>query len=217
MNNLARKLDNDALSHEMGRVLGPREGGLFTVRTEAGDYRAKRATSCLLEPELGDTVALLTTQAGVCYVIAVLEREAGATGRIVADGDLEIQLPAGQFTVAAQEGVSLLAARDVAIVAGALRVNAREGNLVLERLSLLGSFATAELEKIKVVAGSLDQVLDRFSQRVKRSFRKVEELDQVKAEHIDYTARSSMSLHAQNAVVTAEELVKVDGEQIHVG
>ncbi len=45
----------------------------------------------------------------------------------------------------------------------------------------------------------------------------MEELDQVKAEHIDYAASASMSLHAQNALVTAEELVKVDGEQIHVG
>jgi alanyl-tRNA synthetase len=217
MNNLARKLENDALSQEIGRVTGTREGGLFGVRTEAGEYRAKRAVSCLIEPEVGDTVALLTTEAGVCYVTAVLEREAGATGRIVVDGDLEIQLPAGQFTVAAQEGVNLLAAKEVSVVAGTLRVNAREGNMVIERLSLLGSFASAELEKIKVVAGSLDQVLDRFSQRVKRSFRKVEELDQVKAENMDYAAKSSMSFHAQNALVTAEELVKVDGEQIHFG
>jgi F0F1-type ATP synthase epsilon subunit len=217
MNNLARKLDNDALSHEIGRVTGLREGGRFGVVTEGGEYRAKRAVSCLLEPEVGDTVALLTTQAGACYVTAVLEREAEVTNRIVVEGDLEVQLSTGKLTFAAQEGVNLLAAKEVSISAGALRVNAREGNLILERIALLGGFATAELEKIKVVAGSLDQVLDRFSQRVKRSFRKVEELDQVKAEHIDYAAASSMSLHAQNALVTAEELVKVDGEQIHVG
>ena len=217
MNNLARKLDKDALSHEIGRVTGLREGGQLGVVTEAGEYRAKRAVSCLLEPEIGDTVALLTTQAGACYVTAVLEREPEVTNRIVVEGDLEVQLSTGKLTFAAQEGVNLLAAKEVSISAGALRVNAREGNLILERISLLGGFATAELEKIKVVAGSLDQVLDRFSQRVKRSFRKVEELDQVKAEHIDYAAASSMSLHAQNALVTAEELVKVDGEQIHVG
>jgi Protein of unknown function (DUF3540) len=217
MNNLARKLDNEALSQEIGRIAGARDGGLFAVYVEGGEYRAKRAVSCLIEPEVGDTVALLTTQSGACYVTAVLEREAGAAGRIVADGDLEIQLRAGHFSVAAQEGVNLLSSKGVAIVAGSLRVNAQEGNVVLERLSFLGAFARAEVEKIKVVAGSLDQVLDRFSQRVKRSFRKVEELDQVKAEHIDYAASSSMSLHAQNALVTAEELVKVDGEQIHVG
>jgi hypothetical protein len=217
MNNLLRRLDDEALSHEIGLITGTREGGLFAVRAGGGEYRAKRAVSCLIEPEDGDTVALLTTPTGTCYVTAVLEREAGATGRIVADGDLEIQLRAGHFSVAAQEGVHLLSSKEVAISAGALRVNAREGNVVLERLSFLGAFARAEVDKIKVVAGSLDQVLDRFSQRVKRSFRHVDELDQVKAEHIDYSAKSSMSLHAENALITAEELVKVDGEQIHVG
>jgi hypothetical protein len=217
MNNLARKLDSESLSHEIGQVTGTAEGGLFAVRTEAGAYRAKRAVSCLIEPEDGDTVALLTTPTGTCYVTAVLEREAGATGRIVADGDLEIQLRSGHFSVAAQEGVNLVTASEVSLVGGSLRVHAQEGNVVMERLSFLGAFARAEVEKIKVVAGSLDQVLDRFSQRVKRSFRHVEELDQVKAEHIDYAAKSSMSLHAENALITAEELVKVDGEQIHVG
>jgi hypothetical protein len=217
MTNLARKLDKGSLAHEIGQVAGAREGGLFAVRTEAGEYRARRAVSCLVEPEEGDTVAVLTTEAGACYVTAVLEREAGAPSRIVADGDLEIQLRDGHFSVAAQEGVNLLSAGEVSIVGGSLRVHAQEGNVVLERLSFLGAFARAEVEKIKIAAGSLDQVLDRFSQRVKRSFRHVEELDQVKAEHIDYSAKSSMSLHAENALITAEELVKVDGEQIHVG
>ena len=217
MNNLARKLDSESLSHEIGQVTGTGEAGLFAVRTAGGAYRAKRAVSCLIEPEEGDTVALLTTATGTCYVTAVLEREAGATGRIVAEGNLEIQLRSGHFSVAAQEGVNLVTAKEVSLVGGSLRVHAQEGSVVLERLSFLGAFARAEVEKIKVVAGSLDQVLDRFSQRVKRSFRHVEELDQVKAEHIDYTAKSSMSLHAENALITAEELVKVDGEQIHVG
>jgi hypothetical protein len=30
-------------------------------------------------------------------------------------------------------------------------------------------------------------------------------------------AKETMNLHAANALVTAEELVKVDGEQIHLG
>ena len=70
---------------------------------------------------------------------------------------------------------------------------------------------------LALVTETLDSVLDRFSQRVKRSYRTVEETDQLKAERIDYTASSTMSLHGENALVTAEQLVKVDGEQIHLG
>ena len=52
---------------------------------------------------------------------------------------------------------------------------------------------------------------------VGRVRRTVEELDHVRAEQIDYAAKKTMSLHGDNAIVTANELVKVDGEQIHVG
>jgi hypothetical protein len=52
---------------------------------------------------------------------------------------------------------------------------------------------------------------------VKRSYRFVEEADQVKAQRIDYAAEKSVCLRGENALVVAEELVKVDGGQIHLG
>ena len=50
---------------------------------------------------------------------------------------------------------------------------------------------------------------------MKRSYRAVEETDQLRAGQIDYVAKETLSLHGENALLTAEELVKVDGEQIH--
>jgi hypothetical protein len=86
-----------------------------------------------------------------------------------------------------------------------------------EQLSFLGTFLQANIEKAKLVAGSLDSTLERWSQRVRRSHRFVEEIDQVRADQIDYSAKKSLSLHSRNAMVIAEELVKLDGEQLHVG
>jgi Protein of unknown function (DUF3540) len=60
-------------------------------------------------------------------------------------------------------------------------------------------------------------VLERCHQRVARSYREVEETDQVKAGQIDYTADTSLQLHAKYALVTADQLVKMDAEQIHIG
>jgi transglutaminase/protease-like cytokinesis protein 3 len=60
-------------------------------------------------------------------------------------------------------------------------------------------------------------VLERWSQKVKRAYRKVEQIDELRAQNIDYSADQTMSLHSENALVTAEGLVKVDGEQIHLG
>jgi hypothetical protein len=46
------------------------------VRVGSGEYEARRAVSCLVEPALGDLVLLALHDAG-CHVLAVLEREGG--------------------------------------------------------------------------------------------------------------------------------------------
>ena len=60
-------------------------------------------------------------------------------------------------------------------------------------------------------------MVERISVDAKRSYRTVSEIDQVKAEQIDYAAETIMNLHGKNTLVTAEELVKLDAAQIHVG
>lgn len=217
MRSTARKQEyKTEVSQELGTVTRI-EGATFVARTEEGEHRARRAASCLLEPEVGDLVLLAVATDGRSYVLAVLEREEGAAGSIVADGDLTIKLGKGRFAVAAQEGVELVSGKDVSVVSGDLRVNAVDGTVALTRLSFLGDVVRAEIAKAKVLAGSFDTIAERISQKVKRAYRIVEETDHLRAEAVDYVAKKTMSLRGQNALVTAEELVKVDGDQIHLG
>ncbi|WP_437872626.1 DUF3540 domain-containing protein [Sorangium sp. So ce363] len=217
MRSLARKQEPRALvTQEFGTVVRA-DGAALVVETDAGELRAKRAKGCLLEPEAGDLVLVAVATDGRCYVLSVLEREDGAPGSIVADGDLNIKLPAGRLGVAAQDGIGLVSAKEVAVVSAGLSVNAVDGNVALQRLSFVGTLLRAEIGKAKVLAGSLDSVLERLSQRVKRSYRTVEESEQLRAERVDYVAKKTMSLRGENTLVTAQELVKIDGEQIHLG
>ena len=216
MKNLARKLEDDPVSHDVGTLVRV-EGPVFVVRTRSGDLEAARAATCLLEPSAGDRVLVAGSCSEGWYVLAILTRAAGARAAVTLDGDLEIRLPSGRFTVAAQDGVDLVSGGDVSVVAGRIDVNAADGNVVLGRLTFLGTFVRAEIEKIKLVAERFDSVVERVAQRVKRSYRSVEESDHVRAERIDYSAKKTASLHGENTLLTAEELVKIDGEQIHVG
>lgn len=217
MRQLARVREQREAFQEAGTVVEVTPAGEFTVRAESGVYGARRAFSCLVEPMAGDVVLLSGLPSGACYVLAVLEREADAPARLVADGNLEVRLAKGRFVVAAQEGVDLVSAKEVSVTAGGVRVNATEGNVVLKQLSVLGSFVRAEFDRIKVLAESCDSVMDRVLQRVKRSYRFVEEHDQVRAAQIDYVAQNNASLRGENTLITAKDLVKVDGEQIHLG
>jgi Protein of unknown function (DUF3540) len=217
MRQLARKREQEVAFQEAGTVVDALKGNALTVRTESGTYSARRAFSCLVEPMVGDVVLLSGLPGGACYVLAVLERESEAPARLVTEGNLEVRLTKGRFVVAAQEGVDLVTAQDVSVTAGGVRVNAAEGNVVLRQLSVLGSFVRAEFDRIKVLAESCDSVLDRMLQRVKRSYRFVEEHDQVRSAQIDYAAQNNASLRGGNTLITAKDLVKVDGEQIHLG
>jgi hypothetical protein len=215
MSNLARKLDELEAFQIMGTIVRA-EDGLFVVRTGRGDMRARRATSCLVEPKVNDFVLVAGAPTGAAYVLAVLEREEKGAA-LACDGDLEIKLPDGRLRVASKEGIDLVSAGEVAIAAEGVRVHASTGSVVLDRLSYIGSLMRAEIGKLRVEGGIFERVATRVSERVKRSFRTVEEIDQVKAERIDYAAKQVMTLRAENAIVNAEQLVKMDGEQIHLG
>src|SRR4051812_21982746 len=216
MANPARRIDHGQVFEETGKVIDVR-GASLTVETGTGTYPARRAVSCLVAPEPGDLILTAVTPTGAAYVLAVLERPGGGAAVLTADEDLSIRLPNGRFSVAAQEGVDLVSGQDMAVIAGELKVTAAEGNVTVSRLSFVSALVETEIDRLKMIAGSVDATLTRFYQRVKRSYRVVEELDQVKAERIDYEAKEHVRLHGKNAIITAESLVKVDGDQIHLG
>ena len=63
----------------------------------------------------------------------------------------------------------------------------------------------------------MDAAIERVTHKLKRSYRIVEEVDCVRSREMDYRATNNVSIRGKNALVTAEELVKLDGSQIHVG
>jgi hypothetical protein len=70
---------------------------------------------------------------------------------------------------------------------------------------------------MKLIGRFFHSMIDSISQKVKRSYRVVEDIDHVRSSQIDYRASKNMSLRGQNALINAEELVKIDGDQIHLG
>lgn len=189
---------------------------VFVVRTEGGEVTARRAVSCLLAPAIGDEV-LVADLAGTAWILAVLERAPGAPNELTVEGDLVVSAPSGRCSFAAQEGIDLVSAKDVKVVAGGVSISASEGNVALDRLTFLTGALRAELEQARVVMDRCDTFVERATSRVARSHRVVTELDQVKAGQIDWRAEKCAQLHAEHLLMTSDDLVKIDGEQIHVG
>lgn len=210
MDSLARKIEVRAVFQQYGEIAAI-DGEGCTVRTPLADVSARRAASCLLVPAVGDRVLLAVEDGGDAFVLAVLEQRDPAAATVAVEGDLTLRSLRGKVTVAAQEGIDLVTAAALQVAAATAEVT------VSDALTLLGGAVRAEVGKIKLVASTFDSFLERFSQTAKRSYRVIEEIDHVKAAHLDYEASANAHIRAKNALVTAQDLVKLDGAQIHIG
>ncbi|WP_437913823.1 DUF3540 domain-containing protein [Sorangium sp. So ce302] len=199
---------------EAGRVEQVSEA--VVVHLASGRYEARRAKSCLVAPEAGDKVLCAIEPEGV-YVLAVLEGREGAPTKLTADGDLEVQARGGQVAICASQRVDIVSGGGVAVTGAELHVRAAKGSVAIEQLGFFGRLVQAEVAKVALVAQEVDSRLTRLTQRVKRVFRFVEELDQTRAGAVDLRAESMIGIRGENAVISARVLAKIDGEQIHIG
>jgi hypothetical protein len=187
------------------------------VENDSGRFHVGVATSCLVEPEQGDEVLFSGRKDGELYILAILRRPSNTPLRLRSEGDLTIVVNQGRFTVASRDGVELVSSQDISMTSKGVQIRATEGHVFFDKLTYLGRKVLAEAEQAKTVIGFFDSVLDRFTQRVKSSYRFVDLVDQVRAKQVDYAAKENLRLRGNNALVNADLLIKIDGDQIHLG
>ncbi|NJK32795.1 MAG: DUF3540 domain-containing protein, partial [Deltaproteobacteria bacterium] len=93
----------------------------------------------------------------------------------------------------------------------------RSGRLLIDRLATVLGTLSAQVGKTTLLGKALELLVDRVTQHSKHSVRTISEIEIVQAGTLDHRAEQTLHLHAKQAVVHAEQLVKVDGGQIHLG
>jgi hypothetical protein len=211
----AKKIVRREAYLESGKV--ERIGEMIEVSLGTGICEARRAKSCLVAPEVGDSVLCALEPDGEAFVVAVLAGREGASTKLAVDGDLALQARGGRVSLCSSEGVDIVSGGAVAMTSTELHVRAKKGTMAIEELGFFGRLVQAEVAKVSLVAQEVDSVLTRLTQRAKRVFRFVEEIDQTRAGTVDMRAQNLIAIRGENAVISARVLAKVDGEQIHLG
>jgi hypothetical protein len=177
---------------------------------------ARTALSCLVRPESGDQV-LVAFAGGELWVLAVLHRPGDAPLRLITERNLEIAATGGRLTLAARERVDIATPGAAAVTAGALALQARSARASIDDVSHVGERLTVHVGKLKLVGQALETLFERVLTRAKRSYRFVEETDQLRSTEIDHRASETLRVSGRNAFVLAEGVVKMDAGQIHMG
>lgn len=197
-------------------VLIARDGRNARIECDDTVIAARVAFSCLVQPEQGDRV-LTSADGETVWIVAVLERPTDAPARLFAEGDIAI--------MSARGSISLFAAREVALDAGEqARVSAKQIDLhagvarfVIDELQQIGRRANLYVAKIRSVGEMVETFAEHVLTRAKRSTRFIEESDQLRAGDVDHRAEGTLQLQAKTAFITADTVVRLDAEQIHMG
>lgn len=204
-----------------GRVIAGGEG-LVVVETALGARACRQAASCLLRPEAGDLVLASLPEAentGVqAYVLAVLERgEADAPAQLDLPSGAVLSAPAGAVRIEAAQGIGLATAGEFSAVATEMTFSAGGVRWLAGAWSLVGKALEFVTKRWTETAEERDTQAGTWTQRLGDSFRHVEELDETQAAMVRTLARETALLHGRVTYVQAEEFVKADGEEVHLG
>lgn len=210
--------DNATPVHFVGRLAAHLPGGQLGVEDDDGlTWRCRRAASCLLKPEVGDTVLLSGPDSHRVYLIAVIEQADASVGRIDVPGDLTLGGGSGAVSIESSTGVRLHGGQRLEMSGREWMVQAEQGDCRVDEMRVTARTVDATAGRVRLIGKVLETVADRIVQIARNALRSVDEVDQIRVGHLDCKATDTVRIHGKHTLVTGKELVKVDASQIHMG
>jgi hypothetical protein len=217
-----RTLDSEALavrgevfSGVVTTVLGDGVRSDVMVEHDGGASLARRAASCLLVPMARDRVLLARVE-GQAFVLAVLEREEGTAHELAIPADLHVRAR-GSIRLEAGEDLRLRGANALSVAAKTLAIAAERSSWVSEHVQVLAQHLALDADRLRQVATFSERIAESAKETLGSSFREIREAEHVTGGTVTMSLRGMLRAHAEAAVVTAKKLVKLNGDQIHLG
>jgi hypothetical protein len=189
------------------------------ARVECGGciVDARIAFSCIIRPEPGDRV-LMSVADGTTWVTAITERITDPpTCCLWTEGDVSIVSVRGDVSLMAGRSINLDAADRTRIASPEIAMHAGVARFVLDELQQIGRKASYYVKQIRSVGDLVETFAEHVLTRTGRSSRFVEESDQLRAGDIDHRADDTLQMRAGTMLMSADGVVRVDAEQIHMG
>jgi len=201
--------------HLLGNVETIHDDGSYSVRCDGYVWLCRRAASCLLMPAAGDTVLVSGPDHQRVYLLAVIEQANPAASLLEVPGDLCVA--AANVAIESRENTRLTSAQALDLNSTNLNVQSDKGMCLVNEMEYVGKQVKSTVGFFHFIGNVYESIVDRLSQMSRSSFKVTEGVEQVRAGMIDYEAEKTARVHSKYTVVTAEDLIKVDGKQIHMG
>lgn len=179
--------------------------------------RLKRATSCLIEPQLGDVVLICDCGDGeVGYITAVLQSANENQGAVKLPGGVTMTSSINGLAIKAQQ-ISLAGEQSVDLNAPHFELNAAAATVRVSHWRSWSESVESHMVRASLVATSLTSHIGTVISRIKSSWRKVEGLDESQAGRSRLLVDGQHKVEAEHVTVKAQGYVRIDGKKIDLG
>ncbi len=181
-------------------VLGV-SGSSLVIEIEGEPRPAIRAAGCLLDPQEGDTVLAYCGEEALPIVVSVLlSGEGGEKRRMTFSG-----------------GVDISSDGEIGITARRFTGRFSECSLTGGTLSLAGEILSFTGRSIIHAGETLERVAGWLIDRARGASRHIEGVDRTLSGEILLETESMVSIQSRTTLISGSDLVKIDGDQVHLG
>lgn len=204
-----------AVSLRTATVSGRADHWFFVHGTAAP--RLKRATSCLVEPQLGDVVLFCDCGVGqVGYITAVLQSANEDHGAVKLPGGVTMTSSMNGLAIQAHQ-ISLAGEQSIELTTPHFEINAAAASVRVSHWESWSESMALHVVRASLVATSLSSHIGTAISRIKSSWRKVEGLDEVQAGRSRLLVDGQHKVEAEHVTVKAQGYVRIDGKKIDLG
>lgn len=179
--------------------------------------RVHRATSCLIEPEVGDQVLVFEgNQPETSFILSVLTRQQPQAASLCLPGGVVLQTQGRQLAVHADD-IELNGREKVGLNTVLLDIGAVAATARVAHVQSWSETIESHAVRMTVVAKTMTQEIGRLIARVRDSWRKVDGLDETQAGRMRVHVDGHQQIDAGHVTVNAEGFVRIDGKKINLG
>lgn len=198
-----------------GRVTAG-DGKFFQIDCESESVCAERAASCLLDPTVSDLVLLSRDELGDAFILAVLRRKENAPAGLTFEHDVRIRSRSGGVSLTAAAGLDFAAGRSIAVVAERVELRSESHLVETGAMTLRAGRFLGQIKRFKLVAGSVEQVCRRLTERLGETWRFVAGHEEIQAQSSRRLTAETRVEHAKNIVQTAEDTITCNASRINL-
>ncbi|MEC4684082.1 MAG: DUF3540 domain-containing protein [Nitrospirota bacterium] len=192
-------------------------GASVAVDLEGERFWAVRSTGCLLDPRVNDQAVVLFSESRVPVILAIVDPNPGLHPRTMSfSGGISILVNGGALTIQSSEGVSILSEK-IELESKKCRGVFSDLSIIGESLSFTGGVLSFVAHRISTIGRTIERVAEWISEHAHMSTRTIDTIDRSVSGQTQIEADGVVSIQSKTTLLSSEDLVKIDSDQIQLG